>query len=594
MQFRHILQRCVLMLLLVVVSCRDSVSGVVGTNHLTSPAIPVEPIVAAVFAVGTLSQSSGISPTGEYGIQLPLDVPPGRAGMAPSLTLAYSSGAGVDNVGLGWSLQGATSFIRFCAPTFASHGHVGFPDSFCLDGQFLVSVGPNEWRTEKESFAKIVSLSNGDLPTGWEVWTKDGRIRTYKAVHYDGANTRFWALSSERDRMGNRIDYFYRHQEAAPFTEFIFDIERIEYTASVGKSAQRKVEFAYEPGAGKEFVRVWDAAAHAYHRRDVSGLLTTIQMVGPGELGTPALAWSYALKYERSVDTERMLLSSIERCGALGGCLQARTFSYSVRLAGEKNTFSTIWEHVRDDAISREQMRVLDANGDGRDDFYIALGLNAGTTYVSANAADAISSKTIPGPDAVTVDMEGDGQIELVGTRTLSEKPLQWEKWIYKADASGQFSPWEKLPDTEALWSGDPYVHGYNALYTEIFGVRFGDLDGDGLPDLCRERPAYTLIGADPTIAAVWRCARNLGDGSFGAWNLSAFVTHIGDGPVYMADLDGDGITEFHTGDDTLGDMDGDGLLEVAATGNADGITVGDFDDDGRAHSPGEVSLRFS
>ncbi|MBK9260063.1 MAG: VCBS repeat-containing protein [Polyangiaceae bacterium] len=576
-----------MLVMFVMAACGDSSRGSGGKNAVAThqnaiaPKLSADPILPAAFTLGTLLQSSGVSPTGEYQIDIPLDVPPARAGMAPMLSLSYSSGAGRDSVGLGWSLRGATSFIRYCAPTFASHGHAGFPSAFCLDGQFLVSIDGGEWRTENESFAKIVALSGGDIPNGWEVWTKDGRIRTYKAVQYDGSKTRFWALSSERDRIGNRIDYFYRHEEKAPYQQFIFDIEKIEYTASNTETPRRKVECHYEPNGMPAFVRVWDASAHAYHERDVSQLLTSIEMHGPNEHGTTALAWSYALTYEKSADTDRPLLSSIERCGALGGCLQARTFQYSKRPPGTKDTFSTIWEHVRHGAIPREQIRVLDANGDGKDDVHIALGLHDSVTYVSANSAQAVASTTIPGPDAVAVDIDGDGRIELVGTRTLSEKPLKWEKWIYRADPTGKFAPWKKLPNTDELWHQDPYVTGYNALYTEIFGVRFGDVNGDGLLDLCRERPSYTLPSPDPMVSAVWWCAQNIGDGTFGSFNLLAHISFIGDGPVYLADLDGDGKSEFHAGNDTLGDVDGDGLLDIASTNAPDTITVGDLDGDG-------------
>jgi hypothetical protein len=475
-----------MLIMFVMVACSDSTSRgpsakAAANVFATMPTVPPGPILPAAFTVGTLPQSSGASPAGEYQIEIPLDMPAGRAGMAPDLSLGYSSGAGVDNIGLGWFLRGATSFVRVCAPPFASRGKVRRPDSFCLDQQVLVSVGPSEWRTENESFAKVVSTpADIAMPTSWDVWSKDGLIRTYSAVQYDGSNTRFWALASERDRLGNRIDYFYRHEETSPFTEFVFDIERIEYTASANQPARRKVSFHYEPSKTSAFVRVWDAHTQTYHRRDVSELLTSIEMFGPNEKGSTERAWSYSLGYERSADTDRMLLSSIERCGAYGGCLQARTFHYSERPPGTKDTFSTLWEHTRNDAIPREQIRVLDANGDGKDDIHVALGLYDSTTYLSADPAQAVASTTIPGPDAVAVDIDGDGKPELVGTRTLSEKPLKWEKWIYRADVSGKFAPWKMLPNTEALWPKDPYITGYNALYTDIFELRFGDIDGDG------------------------------------------------------------------------------------------------------------------
>ncbi|HRI72267.1 MAG TPA: hypothetical protein PK156_48870, partial [Polyangium sp.] len=60
------------------------------------------------------------------------------------------------------------------------------------------------------------------------------------------------------------------------------------------------------------------------------------------------------------------------------------------------------------DAIPREQIRVLDANGDGKDDLFVALTLDYGEVYVSDDPDEAVVSKTIPGPDAITVDIDGE------------------------------------------------------------------------------------------------------------------------------------------------------------------------------------------
>jgi hypothetical protein len=42
--------------------------------------------------------------TGTGACSVPIDLPPGRAGLQPSLTLAYNSGSGNGPFGLGWSL----------------------------------------------------------------------------------------------------------------------------------------------------------------------------------------------------------------------------------------------------------------------------------------------------------------------------------------------------------------------------------------------------------------------------------------------------------------------------------------------------------
>ena len=95
-----------------------------------SPIVPTEP-------AGYLAASTNVGPSGDYRVSVPLDVPPGGAGMAPSLALTYGSEGGNDVAGVGWSLSG-TSILQRCAATLAADGFtdgVDFDeDRFCLDG----------------------------------------------------------------------------------------------------------------------------------------------------------------------------------------------------------------------------------------------------------------------------------------------------------------------------------------------------------------------------------------------------------------------------------------------------------------------------
>ncbi len=56
--------------------------------------------------VGTLPGGGEVGPSGDYHYTLPIEVPPGRAGMTPALSLSYSSTDGNGVVGVGWSLGG--------------------------------------------------------------------------------------------------------------------------------------------------------------------------------------------------------------------------------------------------------------------------------------------------------------------------------------------------------------------------------------------------------------------------------------------------------------------------------------------------------
>lgn len=164
-----------------------------------------KPLAKAALA-GYLPGSAGVSPTGAFTYSIPITVPEGRAGMAPQLTLGYAS-TGADGVfGLGWSMPGMMSSITRCPQTPDTEGsrqgvRYGKNDRFCLDGQKLVGLGPDEpgasglygddltvYGTVNDAFAKIVSVnlpgSTANVNTGpdqFVVYGKDGRISTYEA-----------------------------------------------------------------------------------------------------------------------------------------------------------------------------------------------------------------------------------------------------------------------------------------------------------------------------------------------------------------------------------------------------------------------------
>ena len=127
-----------------------------------------------------------VSPTGAASYTIPIAVPPGSAGMVPSLSISYNSQGRNGLLGMGWHLEGLPSIGR-CPRTIAQDGVRGSvnydaDDRFCLDGQRLVAISGTygadgtEYRTEIESFAKIISRGTaGTGPAWFEVWTKSGQ-----------------------------------------------------------------------------------------------------------------------------------------------------------------------------------------------------------------------------------------------------------------------------------------------------------------------------------------------------------------------------------------------------------------------------------
>ncbi len=169
---------------------------------------PSTPVVPAG-KVGTLPGAGGVGPAGDYHYTLPIEVPAGRAGMTPSLSLSYSSTAGNGMVGVGWTLDGAMSVITPCNKTIAADG-VAEPDTaLCLDGERLLEVGPNDYRTASNGFARISDDPSNDY--AYKVELQDGRIRHYGYIRNSGLfNSPTYPLTLEEDPDGNEIYYTYK------------------------------------------------------------------------------------------------------------------------------------------------------------------------------------------------------------------------------------------------------------------------------------------------------------------------------------------------------------------------------------------------
>src|SRR5262249_3265667 len=105
--------------------------------------------------------------------RVPIEIPPGRAGMQPEVALTYSSRGGNGIAGVGWSFS-ATHTIYRCPRTLSQDTDTGNPpvgnrpvqhdglDRLCFDGQRLISSSPSsygsvntEYRTEIDQYDKI-------------------------------------------------------------------------------------------------------------------------------------------------------------------------------------------------------------------------------------------------------------------------------------------------------------------------------------------------------------------------------------------------------------------------------------------------------
>ena len=98
-------------------ACRDDDGDALGGKDAERDDSDASPIAGAV--QGAFSVSS----TGEATYSIPLILPPGAAGMAPSLGVAYSSASGEGMLGRGFSLSGLSAITR-CARSMAQDGEI--------------------------------------------------------------------------------------------------------------------------------------------------------------------------------------------------------------------------------------------------------------------------------------------------------------------------------------------------------------------------------------------------------------------------------------------------------------------------------------
>ncbi|MCA1702881.1 MAG: hypothetical protein LC808_06260, partial [Actinobacteria bacterium] len=174
--------------------------------------------------------------TGTGNFSVPIAVPAGRLGVAPQLSLGYSTGSGNGSFGLGWqlSLPGVSRKTSRGIPRYADalgHG-ADRADVFVLSGaEDLVPVagsypGRVRYRPRTEGlFARIehVRDASGNY---WEVRGKDGLLTRYGTPRPDGADATWrdpavvadpgdpsrvfgWRITQTQDALGNLIRYEY-------------------------------------------------------------------------------------------------------------------------------------------------------------------------------------------------------------------------------------------------------------------------------------------------------------------------------------------------------------------------------------------------
>lgn len=197
---------------------------------LATPTIS-QTLIDASSRTGTTDGTFRVDETGSATYSIPIATVPGTAGVAPKLSLEYSSGRKANTVvGYGWALGGMSAIAR-CRQTLSQDGQAlpitwTASDRLCLDGQRLIltagtylSAG-SVYKTEIDSFAEVTAIGGtAGNPDYFEVVRKDGSKTTYGRDPADastdaklneaGGKTYSWGQKRFKDSVGNSIWFVY-------------------------------------------------------------------------------------------------------------------------------------------------------------------------------------------------------------------------------------------------------------------------------------------------------------------------------------------------------------------------------------------------
>ncbi len=305
---------------------------------------------------------------GNYGsvnLTYPVEVPAGRAGISPGVSLSYSSSSGDGLCGMGWNLSTGLGVIA----RTTSHGQLYYDhrDTFTWNGKRLVKVsGPagSEIGTYRQEIEKDFALFEYD-GARWKVTDKSGTVTILGDVEEhrtfdpeERSRVYLWHFSRREDLNGNFMTAEY--DDAAYARTNIRYLKKIRYTGnrSAGMDANQFVRFTY-----REREEAYLSKAPGFIMR-MDRLLEEVRVGWDDPEGSSGIElWSYKLIYEDSDESGRPLLMRID---------SDRTAT-SPRFTYSETEHTLVWQKVRNasgGAGDPASVRYFegDFNGDGISD----------------------------------------------------------------------------------------------------------------------------------------------------------------------------------------------------------------------------------
>ncbi|MDR6941124.1 RHS repeat-associated core domain-containing protein [Mucilaginibacter pocheonensis] len=507
-------------------------------------------------AVGIKSANFQVDGSGQASYVIPVEVPPGIAGLQPKLEINYNHRQPNGILGVGWSLTGLSAISRTKANYAIDNfnGAVSYDsfDRYALDGQRLINIDGEYgeagtlYYTELQSWRYVKAGAAAD--DGFTVTTKNGEKWCYgttddsRILAAGTSDIRVWALHSITDRNGNSIIYTYTQSprlasgQNGAADEGAYYIDSISYTLRDGLDANRFVNFVYEqrPDVISSFVGGYPVP--------LSYRLITLSTALAGSVPVK----SFTFNYTTSASTGLSCITSITECGSDEVTqLQPTVITWQEQ---DSPGFDINDASVLDQHLNAIGIETMDVNGDGCTDVvqlwldhdgainastYLATPANGGTQYVlSKNSYLGVFPAN---RQIFPADLTGDGRSDLlIAYASGSTSNLKLAAFL--SDGSGFVA--QDVFDTGDTWS---------SKHLNFFPM---DVNGDGRTDLVEIYAHY-----DPSSGGDLLYFRSylslLGTGSGPAFT-GGIVTETTD-PAYPThelafwplDVNGDGMVDL-------------------------------------------------
>lgn len=481
---------------------------------------------------------------GTAGLSYPLEIPPGRNGLQPQLTVQYNSDGGNGWLGLGWDLPLPNIAIdtRWGAPRYSDDNET---ETYLLNGLQLTPLahrGVPEPRTAEKVFHTRVEgefcriIRHGDYPSDywWEVTDKQGIRYFYGGTPEKGQKPAAllcdffgvleseeaeqdddymgwpwhvfkWFLTRVQDTNGNTIDYSYQSAwDTSKDDGGQLYLSKISYTGSNGVKGLYTINFIRDRELGE------------MQRSDVSidgrpgFLVATADLLRKVEVKfQDQLIRSYEFQYEEGA-FKKSLLRAIIQYGQDGTEFNRHEFTYydQVRDGDAYNGFAAAatWDTGNDNITvdlpgSHGGASVLgSAQGNSRGR-HLYVGVSLVTPEKATSAGFKAGSSETDNEDLVAfIDLNGDGlpdkifkkdgQIWFRANNGPAEEPFFGDPVALNINTIGRETSSATSYGAEIYAGGGSVMMNTSHTITTS-NIYFSDVNGDGLPDLVMNGKVY-------------------------------------------------------------------------------------------------------